>query len=202
MKTALVETKFVEKMWIYITQILSLWAFIRKDEWKVLQYFGNGKHNLAEADTFAEVVKVTNQTGLWDALSSPDTLQVLHTGFAEVDKVTNYIRLWDALSSPRQICRGHQGDKPHWTVRWPELTRYFPTDIRSISLPGLEPDLRIHGFRPGLAWSVRKLQIERNLFNHLLSVINGALTFHTTNVFGYFRKVMVRFELVNHKLPN
>ena len=36
-------------------------------ESKVLQYFSNMRHNLAAPDTFAEVVKVVNHSGLWDA---------------------------------------------------------------------------------------------------------------------------------------
>ena len=37
---------------------------------KVLQYYGNVKYNLTDADAFAEVVKVTNYTRLWDAKSA------------------------------------------------------------------------------------------------------------------------------------
>ena len=33
-------------------------------ESKVLQHFGNVKHNLADPDVFAEVMKETNHTGL------------------------------------------------------------------------------------------------------------------------------------------
>ena len=38
-----------------------------KGESKVLQYFANMRHNSATIVVFAEVVKVTNHTGLWDA---------------------------------------------------------------------------------------------------------------------------------------
>ena len=60
--------------------------------------------------------------------NSPDTLRVLLGIFAEVVKVTNNTWLWDdelAWYSPRathRICRGHKGDEPHWTVRcWARL---------------------------------------------------------------------------------
>ena len=55
--------------------------------------------------------------------SSPDTRRVLLAGSAEVVKLTNHTGLWDAElswyspSSTRRICRGRVGDEPHWTVR-------------------------------------------------------------------------------------
>ena len=39
-----------------------------KGESKVLQYFGNVKHNLAAVNVFNEVVKVVNYTGLSEML--------------------------------------------------------------------------------------------------------------------------------------
>ena len=74
-----------------------------------------------------------------EMLSSPDTLPVLLAGFAEIVKVTNYTRLWDAeLSwySSRAtcwVCRDREGDKPHWTVRCCSLLILSP--CYSLDLP-------------------------------------------------------------------
>ena len=58
-----------------------------------------------------------------EMLISPDTLRVILTGFAEVEKMTNHNGLWDAdltwysPSDTHWICRGREDDEPQWTVR-------------------------------------------------------------------------------------
>ena len=50
---------------------------------------------------------------------SPDTIQVILTGFAEVVKITNHTGLWNAelawcsLSATHWICRGREENEPH-----------------------------------------------------------------------------------------
>ena len=69
---------------------------------------------------------------------SPDTLQLVLVGFAEALKVTNYTGLWDAVlawPSPigtRRICRGLEGDELHWTVRCRArltLSNWYSSDL-------------------------------------------------------------------------
>ena len=60
----------------------------------------------------------------WEIPSSPHTILVLLTKFAVVMKVTNHTGLRDTKltsyspGSTDQICRGHEGDQPHWTERY------------------------------------------------------------------------------------
>ena len=72
---------------------------------------------------------------------SPDTLRVLLTGFAEVVKLTTQTGLWDAglmwnsTSVTRRTCRGREGDYSNWTVRCPAhlilYECYSPDLVRS-----------------------------------------------------------------------
>ena len=59
-------------------------------ESKVLQYFGNVRHNSAAADAFTEGVKVMNHNGLWDAELA-----------------------WYSLSATHWICHGREEDEPY-----------------------------------------------------------------------------------------
>ena len=84
-------------------------------------------HNSAIQNTFAKVMKVTKHTRC-EMPSSPDTLWVLHAGFAEVMKVTKPTGLWDAeltcysLSVTCRICWSRELDEPQWIVRcWTHL---------------------------------------------------------------------------------
>ena len=71
----------------FIRKTLFLVSFNRNKnymgELKVLQFFNYVKHNSAVLDALAEIMKVTNHTGLW-MLSSPDSPQVLLTRFASI----------------------------------------------------------------------------------------------------------------------
>ena len=50
---------------------------------KVLQYFGNVRHNLATLDAFAKIIKVMNHTGLRDVkLAQYSRQEQLITRFA------------------------------------------------------------------------------------------------------------------------
>ena len=70
--------------------------------------------------------------------NSPDTSRVLLAGFAEVVKVTNHTGLWDAElsryfpSATHRICRGCEADEHHWTVTWrtlPILPECYSPDL-------------------------------------------------------------------------
>ena len=72
-------------------------------------------------------------------LSSPDTLQVLLTGFAELVKLTKHTGLWDAElawyppSVTHWICRAREVDETHWTVR--SRGRLILSKCYSLDLP-------------------------------------------------------------------
>ena len=75
---------------------------IYQGESKVLQYFGNVRHNSIALDVLAEGVKVTSHTGLWDAELA-----------------------WYSPSATQQICLygfehnlGIHGFRPTWTYLW------------------------------------------------------------------------------------
>ena len=142
--------------------------------------------------------------------SSPDTLRVLFAGFAEVVKMTNHTGPWeDELawyfsSTTHWTGWGHDGNEPHWTVRWkprlilsecylPNLSRLWrwltaqdcemtsSPDTLRVLLAGftfMEHGFGIYGFRP--IWpSLGLWELARNFFNH--PVINSS---------GCFRSVM------------
>ena len=46
---------------------LPMSTYFIQNKSKVLQYFGNMRHNMVTPDSFAKVMKVTNHTWLWNA---------------------------------------------------------------------------------------------------------------------------------------
>ena len=76
----------------------------------------------------------------WEVPSSPDTLRVPLTGFAESMKVTNHTELWDAnlaWYSPSATCRisrEREGDESHLTERW--QARLILSECYLPDLPG------------------------------------------------------------------
>ena len=78
---------------------------------------------------------------------SPDTLWMLLIGFAKVVKVTNNTGPWDAdlawysLNVTHWICQGHEGDEQHWTLR-------CRSRLVGIYIYSLENNFEISGFRP------------------------------------------------------
>ena len=68
------------------------------------------RRNWSPPDVIVEVMKETNQTGLWDAELA-----------------------WYSPIATRRICRGREADEPNWTVRY--WTRLILSDCYSSDLP-------------------------------------------------------------------
>ena len=119
---------------------------------KVLQYFCNVRQNSTATDTFAEVMKVTNHTGLWDAdltWYSPSATP----GFTAVVKMTNHTELWDAgiaWYSPwvtpgfaevvKVTCvTSYMSDLPQWFRERPRNPRFYTYPILSDRLASCNP---------------------------------------------------------------
>ena len=71
-----------------------------KGESKVLQYFSNTWYNLSSLHDFAEFVKVTKPTGLWDAQSTWYSLNITHwICFYRLEK-----GFWVHVLRPSKLC--------------------------------------------------------------------------------------------------
>ena len=123
--------------------------------------------------------------------SSPDT------EIAEVVKVTNHSGLWDAELTWYWNCWGCEGDKPQWIVRcrahlilteiaevvkmtnpsglWDaKLAWYWQSATHWICLYGLGHSFGIHTVWPTWLWLSRFFQPKRNFFNYLVTVLWSA----------------------------
>ena len=75
----------------------------------------------------------------WEIPNSPDTLWLLLIGFADVVKVTNHTGLedtklaWYSLIATHWICRCRKSDESHWTGRY--QARLILSDCYSLDLP-------------------------------------------------------------------
>ena len=226
---------------------------------------------------FAEVVKVTNHTGLCDAEltwyspiatlricrgrkgdeqhwtempCSPDTLQLVLVGFAEASKVTNYTGLWDAVLAwystiaTLRICRDREGDELHWTVRCRarlNLSNWYSSDLPrpwrwrttlDCVMP-CSPDphqLLLFGFAEAVRvanntglrcrarltlsnwyssdlprpWRWRTTLDCEMLLTWFAVLYCNQLQIHFLHIkcFWFFCGVMAQFKVVNHKIPN
>ena len=133
--------------WSFISHAL-LKSLVAVGYWlfqKFSQCIGNMRHNLATSYVFAEVVKLTNRTGLSDT-------------------------------------------ECPWKL-----------------LAGMEPELRIHGFRSAYVFLI--IQILANGAKFIKSsaccaVVNNAFSFHTANVFGWFGDFIGQQKIVSHEFLN
>ena len=160
---------------------------------KVLQYFGNMTHNSADSVAFADVVKMTNYTVLWDADLAWYSPKATHW-ISEFVKMTNHTGLWKADLAwyfPRTthwICQGLWG----FYVRL-ILSKYHHRI-------NLEHSHGIPVLRP--TWSSLIFEVLSTRAKFLQPSVYCAFTFYTTIVIGCFSGVMAQFEPVKHKFLN
>ena len=100
------------------------------------------RHNSAVPNAFVKVVNITNHT--WDVELA-----------------------WYFPSATRQICRGHEDDESHWTVRSrPSLIlARFASWVSKTATESIVLSL------PDLVWSSRFVQSERNILNRLVTLL-------------------------------